>query len=62
MFIIDSLIGNTDRRNGNWGFISDIRKNFYIRLIEIRYNLLKNVYNELTTSKNKKFLLVFFFN
>ena len=23
MFIIDSLIGNTDRHNGNWGFIYD---------------------------------------
>lgn len=23
MFIIDALIGNTDRHNGNWGFISD---------------------------------------
>jgi len=23
MFIIDSLIGNTDRHNGNWGFILD---------------------------------------
>ena len=23
MFIVDSLIGNTDRHNGNWGFIKD---------------------------------------
>lgn len=23
MFIVDSLIGNTDRHNGNWGFILD---------------------------------------
>ena len=21
MFVIDSLIGNTDRHNGNWGFL-----------------------------------------
>ena len=21
MFVIDSLIGNTDRNNGNWGFL-----------------------------------------
>ena len=25
MFIIDSLIGNTDRHNGNWGFLVDAR-------------------------------------
>lgn len=23
MFIVDSLIGNTDRHNGNWGFVKD---------------------------------------
>ena len=27
MFIIDSLIGNTDRHNGNWGFILDKENN-----------------------------------
>lgn len=27
MFIIDSLIGNTDRHNGNWGFVLDNEKN-----------------------------------
>lgn len=27
MFIIDSLIGNTDRHNGNWGFILNIPTN-----------------------------------
>lgn len=25
MFIIDALIGNEDRHNGNWGFLKDIR-------------------------------------
>lgn len=25
MFIIDSLIGNTDRHNGNWGILLDIK-------------------------------------
>ena len=25
MFIIDSLIGNIDRHNGNWGFLKDIK-------------------------------------
>ena len=24
MFIIDCLIGNEDRHNGNWGFLKDI--------------------------------------
>ena len=27
MFIIDSLIGNTDRHNGNWGFLYDKENN-----------------------------------
>lgn len=27
MFVIDSLIGNTDRHNGNWGFLVDIKTN-----------------------------------
>lgn len=27
MFIIDSLIGNTDRHNGNWGFLLDNKTN-----------------------------------
>lgn len=27
MFIIDALIGNTDRHNGNWGFLVDIKSN-----------------------------------
>lgn len=27
MFIIDSLIGNTDRHNGNWGFILNNKTN-----------------------------------
>lgn len=27
MFIIDSLIGNTDRHNGNWGFLLDNKNN-----------------------------------
>ena len=27
MFIIDGLIGNTDRHNGNWGFLVDIENN-----------------------------------
>ena len=27
MFIIDSIIGNTDRHNGNWGFILDKNSN-----------------------------------
>ena len=27
MFAIDSLIGNTDRHNGNWGFLVDIKTN-----------------------------------
>lgn len=26
MFIIDCLIGNTDRHNGNWGFLKDIKE------------------------------------
>ena len=26
MFVIDSLIGNTDRHNGNWGFILNKKK------------------------------------
>ena len=95
MFVIDSLIGNTDRHNGNWGFllnkttgeaefspiymeyikqrkneqcndaikriflkiniqeinkfidgvegISEIRKEFYKKIIEIRYEILKEV-------------------
>ena len=25
MFVIDSLIGNTDRHNGNWGFLKNIK-------------------------------------
>ena len=29
MFIIDALIGNTDRHNGNWGFIYDKINNTY---------------------------------
>lgn len=28
MFIIDTLIGNFDRHNGNWGILVDDRKNF----------------------------------
>lgn len=24
MFVIDALIGNTDRHNGNWGFLLDL--------------------------------------
>lgn len=114
MFIIDSIIGNTDRHNGNWGFlvnkktkkiefspiydcgsclkennkkinymtfiksrknnecnealkrmfnkidietidsfindiscISDVRKDFYKKIISMRYDILKKVYNEL---------------
>ena len=27
MFVIDSLIGNTDRHNGNWGFLVDTKTN-----------------------------------
>ena len=27
MFIIDSLIGNTDRHNGNWGLLKNIKTN-----------------------------------
>lgn len=27
MFVIDILIGNTDRHNGNWGFLVDIKTN-----------------------------------
>ena len=27
MFIIDSLIGNTDRHNGNWGILVNVRSN-----------------------------------
>lgn len=27
MFVIDSLIGNTDRHNGNWGFLLDTKTN-----------------------------------
>ena len=27
MFIIDALIGNTDRHNGNWGFLVNTEKN-----------------------------------
>lgn len=27
MFIVDGLIGNTDRHNGNWGFLLDIQTN-----------------------------------
>lgn len=27
MFVIDSLIGNTDRYNGNWGFLVDTKTN-----------------------------------
>lgn len=27
MFIIDSIIGNTDRHNGNWGFLVDLKGN-----------------------------------
>lgn len=27
MFVIDSLIGNTDRHNGNWGFLMDLKSN-----------------------------------
>lgn len=30
MFIVDSLIGNFDRHNGNWGFLSDEVGNFEI--------------------------------
>lgn len=29
MFIIDSLIGNTDRHNGNWGFLYDIKNDIF---------------------------------
>lgn len=25
MFIIDALIGNTDRHNGNWGFLINVK-------------------------------------
>ena len=101
MFIIDSLIGNTDRHNGNWGFLlnnysclkengkkinymifikqmeneecnsaikrlfaninideikkfinniecmSDVRKEFYKKIIEQRYNIIKEVYGNI---------------
>ena len=30
MFIVDSLLGNFDRHNGNWGFLSDVNGNFEI--------------------------------
>ena len=30
MFIVDSFLGNFDRHNGNWGFISDYKGNFQI--------------------------------
>lgn len=34
MFVIDALIGNTNRHNGNWGFISDLKNNkFYFSTI-----------------------------
>lgn len=29
MFIIDALIGNTDRHNGNWGFLSNKKTNSF---------------------------------
>ncbi len=27
MFVVDSLIGNTDRHNGNWGFLLNLKTN-----------------------------------
>ena len=29
MFIVDALIGNTDRHNGNWGFLYNTKSNTY---------------------------------
>ena len=75
MFVIDSLIGNTDRHNGNWGFLlnkttgkveispiydcgsalnpiledeemSITRKEFYKKIIEKRYEIIKEAYKE----------------
>ena len=90
MFVIDSLIGNTDRHNGNWGFLVDIktnkiefapiydcgsclnpmidddeinkfideiscmsneRKEFYKKIINIRYKIIKEVYNKINNEK-----------
>ena len=88
MFVIDGLIGNTDRHNGNWGFlvnsntreiilapiydktilkifpkidikkinefidnmpcISLIRKEFYKKIISIRYGIIRSVYKKIS--------------
>ena len=60
MFVIDSLIGNTDRHNGNWGFLVDIKTNkiefapiydcascLYPQLTDERINEIINNQNEL---------------
>ena len=50
MFVIDSLIGNTDRHNGNWGFLLNKQINeihFFIDGIECISDIRKKFYKEI---------------
>lgn len=50
MFVIDSLIGNTDRHNGNWGFLLNKHINeihFFIDGIECISDIRKKFYKEI---------------
>ena len=48
MFIIDSIIGNADRHNGNWGFLYDNHtENFDIDLTTAEKYLEQNISQEL---------------
>ena len=50
MFVIDSLIGNTDRHNGNWGFLLNKQINeinYFIDGIECISDIRKKFYKEI---------------
>ena len=46
MFVVDTLIGNTDRNNGNWGFIIDANEKMHLAPIYDNGNCLNNKWDD----------------
>lgn len=52
MFIVDALIGNTDRNNGNWGILKDTEDNLRLAPVYDNGNSFANKMSEVQMEKN----------
>lgn len=52
MFIVDALIGNTDRNNGNWGILKDAKDNLRLAPVYDNGNSFANKMSEAQMEKN----------